>query len=152
MRQGQGVHVLSGVEVSEALGRSARVYLTGHLERPQAVLEHVGGLPDPTEVGITRYDELTVDVPHLHERNTDFSFVVRGTFAVRILGTGEVHELTENGLCVIEPGVAHVCIAHPGTQVLFVKVPGGNDKVPVDLDEPSRAWVSQYVAALRGRP
>ena len=144
------VHILTGAAVSDALDQVPAAYLAGHLERPQEQFEHVGGLADPTEVGITRYDELTVDTPHLHERNTDFSFVVRGTFAVRILETGEVYELTENGLCVIEPGVAHVCIARPGTQVLFVKVPGGNDKVPVDLDDSSRAWVSRYAAAVEG--
>lgn len=147
MEQEQGIHVLSGTAVGEALERSARVYLAGHLERPQEVLEHVGGLAEPTELGITRYDELTVDTPHLHERNTDFTYVVRGTFMVRMLETGEVWELGENSLCVIDPGVAHVCIALPGTQVLFVKVPGGNDKVPVELDDASRTWVSDTVSA-----
>ena len=56
--------------------------------------------------------------------------------------------LGEGGLCVIEPGVAHVCIAHPGTQVLFVKVPGGNDKTVVELDEASLEWVRRYCDSI----
>jgi quercetin dioxygenase-like cupin family protein len=142
-------HFVEGSDVDRALGSSGRVYLAGHLERPQLQFEHIDELPDTTEVGITRYAALTVDQPHLHESNTDFSYVVRGTFAVRMIATGEVRVLGEGGLCVIEPGLAHVCIAHPGTQVLFFKLPGGNDKVPVELDEGSRAWVDEYCASVR---
>lgn len=82
--------------------------------------------------------------------------LVRGTYAVRIIPTGEVRVLGKGGLCVIEPGLAHVCIAHPGTQVLFFKVPVSNDKVPVELDQASRERVEGYCAAagkwaLQGR-
>ena len=149
MSAGARVHFVEGSDIDRALGSSGRVYLVGHLERPQSWWDHIDELPDPTEVGITRYAELTVDQPHLHERNTDFSYVVRGTFAVRMIETGEVRVLGEGGLCVIEPGLAHVCIAHPGTQVLFFKLPGGNDKVLVELDEDSRAWVDEYCASVR---
>ena len=144
MGQSSRVHFVDGGDVDTYLGEAGRVYLAGHLGRLQEGFAHVGNLDEPTEVGITRYDKLTVDQPHLHTSNVDFSYVVRGTFAVRIIPTGEVRVLHENGLCVIEPGIAHVCIAHPGTQVLFVKVPGGNDKVAVELDEASRAWVERY--------
>ena len=141
-------YFVEGKDVDRALGEAGRVYLTGHLGRPQIQFDHIGDLPDPTEVGITRYSELTVDQPHLHEVSTDFTYVVRGVFAVRIIPTGEVRVLGEGGLCVIEPGLAHVCIAHPQTQVLFIKVPGGNDKVTVELDGDSRAWVDEYCAAV----
>jgi hypothetical protein len=137
-------YFVEGDDVDRALGSAGRVYLAGHLGRPQPQFDHIGELPDPTEVGVTRYFSLTVDQPHVHELNTDFTYVVRGTFAVRIIPTGEVRVLGEGGLCVIEPGLAHVCIAHPGTQVLFFKVPGGNDKVPVQLDQASREWVEAY--------
>ena len=144
------VHFIDGSDIDTYLGSAGRVYLAGHLGRSQEGFSHLAALPDPTEVGITRYAELTVDQPHLHTANTDFTYVLSGTFAVRIIPTGEVHVLGEGGLCVIEPGVAHVCVAHPGTQVLFAKVPGGNDKVPVDLDEASRAWVRQRCASVGG--
>ncbi len=142
------VHFVEGDDVNQALSPAGRVYLAGHLGRPQPQFDHIGELPDPTEVGVTRYSSLTVDQPHVHELNTDFTYVVRGTFAVRIIPTGEVRVLGEDGLCVIEPGLAHVCIAHPGTQVLFFKVPGGNDKVPVELDQASREWVEEYRAKV----
>jgi hypothetical protein len=141
-------HFIEGSDIDRALGTAGRVYLTGHLGRPQPQFDHIGSLPDPTEAGITRYSSLTVDQPHVHELNTDFTYVVRGTFAVRIIPTGEVRVLGEGGLCVIEPGFSHVCIAHPGTQVLFFKVPGGNDKVPVQLDLASREWIDGYCAEV----
>lgn len=139
-------HFVEGGDVDRALSQAGRVYLAGHLVHPQPQFDHISSLPDPTEVGVTRYSSLTVDQPHVHELNTDFTYVVRGTFAVRIIPTGEVRVLEEGGLCVIEPGLAHVCIAHPDTQVLFLKVPGGNDKVPVELDRASCEWVERYCA------
>lgn len=148
MSKDEGVFFLDGQDVDSALRAAGRVYLVGHLQREQEAFCHVGSLPDPTEIGITRYDSLTVDQPHLHTYNTDFTFVLSGTFAVRIIPTGEVRVLGQGGLCVIQPGIAHVCVASPGTQVLFVKVPGGNDKVVVDLDEASRAWVGEYCASV----
>ena len=141
-------HFIEGKDVDQVLGPSGRVYLAGHLGRPQPQFEHIGSLPEPTEVGITRYSSLTVDQPHVHELNTDFTYVLRGTFAVRIIPTGEVRVLGEGGLCVIEPGLAHVCIAHQGTQVLFFKIPGGNDKVLVELDQASCEWVDRYCATV----
>lgn len=137
------VHFVDGADVDAFLGTGGRVYLAGHLGRPQEGFAHVGSLEEPTEVGITRYEKLTVDQPHLHTFNVDFTYVVEGSFTVRIIPTGEVRELRKNGLCVIEPGLAHVCVAQPGTQVLFVKIPGGNDKVPAELDDDARAWVAQ---------
>lgn len=148
MSKDEGVFFLDGQDVDSALQAAGRVYLVGRLQREQEVFCHVGSLPDPTEIGITRYDSLTVDQPHLHTHNTDFTFVLNGTFVVRIISTGEVRELEQGGLCVIQPGIAHVCVASPGTQVLFVKVPGGNDKVVVDLDEASRVWVEEYSASV----
>ena len=137
-------HFVEGAEVTDALARMKRVYVVGHLEREQPGFEHIGSLASPLEIGITQYDTLTADQPHLHTMNTDIVYVLKGTFAVRILATKEVRVLEENGLCVIEPGLAYVSVARPGTTVLFVKAPGGNDKVCVDLDEASRAWIESY--------
>lgn len=150
MGEDANVFFLSGCDVAAALRAAGRVYLVGHLQREQDCLTHVGSLSDPTEIGMTRYDTLTVDQPHLHTYNTDFTFVLSGTFAIRIIPTGEVRVLGKNGLCVIKPGVAHVCVASPGTQVLFVKVPGGNDKECVELDEASQAWVEEYCSQAEG--
>jgi len=150
MPETNSVHFIDGSDVNAYLGSVGRVYLAGHLQRPQEGFAHVADLPDPTEIGITRYAELTVDQPHLHTANTDFTYVLSGTFAVRIIPTGVVRVLGEGSLCVIEAGIAHGCVAHPGTQVLFVKVPGGNDKVPIDLDEASQAWLRQYCASVCG--
>ena len=144
-------YFLDGSDIDTYLGSSGRVYLAGHLGRPQEGFAHIASLPDPTEVGISRYADLTIDQPHLHTANTDFAYVLKGTFAVRIIPTGEVRVLGEGGLYVIEPGIAHVCIAHPSTEVLFVKVPGGNDKTVVELDEASRDWTQQYCDAVRSQ-
>jgi|GEM_PF-1600696 len=141
----RGVHFIDGSDVDAALDDAGRTYLVGHLGHPQPQLGHVGSLPTPIEVGMTRYNRTTADVPHLHEWNTDIVVVITGTYAVRILSTGETKVLSPGGTCVIEPGIAHVCVAEGGTQVLFIKTPGGNDKKVVDPDGAIREWVEDQL-------
>lgn len=74
--------------------------------------------------------------------------LVCGTYAVRMIPTRKVRVPEKGGLCVIEPGLAHVCIVHPGARAPFFKVPVGNDKVPVEPDQASREWVEGYCAAV----
>lgn len=151
-RAGGRTHFLDGADVDRALGTAGRVYLVGHLGLPQPLLEHIGCLDSPVEVGVTRYDRPTADRPHMHRWNVDIVFVIRGSYAMRNLGTGEARVLTEGGLYAVEPNTPHACVAAPGTEVLFVKVPGGNDKVEVELDPESERWVQQMVDGAMSHP
>lgn len=139
---------IDGEDVEAALGDAGRAYLVGHLFKPQRTLDHIGSLDSTIEVGTTRYDRPTVDQAHLHTWNTDISVVLSGLFAVRILSTGETRFLRKGGVCVLEPGVPHICIASAGTQVLFVKSPGGNDKTKVELDDDAQQWIEETLKSL----
>ena len=143
----QDMYFVDGADVEAVLGTAGRAYLVGHLARPQVGLEHVGSLETDIEVGTTRYDVPTADAPHVHEWNVDITVVLRGSYAVRNLRTGEVRVPGPGGTCIIEPGTPHVCVAGADTQVLFVKMPGSNDKRDVKLSEEAQTWVD---AALRG--
>ena len=138
-------HFLPATTIDAVLGSAGRVYLTGHLERPQASFPHISTLASAVELGITRHDVPAAEQPHLHERNTDIMVVQRGSYAVRILSTGASRVMGAGDVCVLEPNVPHVCVASAGSQVMFFKTPGGNDKVPVELDPPSAAWVEQQL-------
>ena len=143
----EAVYFVDGGQVEKVLEEVGRAYLVGHLSRFQPGLNHVGNLASPIEVGVSKYDNPTIDQPHLHQWNTDITVVLDGMFAVRIIATGETQIVKPGGACVIEPGCAHVCVASANTRVLFVKSPGGNDKQLVKLDEASRRWAEN---ALEG--
>ena len=136
-----GTYCIQGEDVNAALGEAGRVYLVGHLKRPQPQLEHIASLESSIEIGITRYNRVTAEQAHLHKWNTDAVVVLAGMYAVRIISTGESKVLTEGGVCVIEPGISHICVASSDAQVLFVKTPGGDDKVQVEPDKASCDWV-----------
>jgi len=46
---------------------------------------------------------------------------------------------------VIEPGVVYAQKSAPGTEILFIKVPPGNDKVPVDITSEVEAWFREPI-------
>jgi hypothetical protein len=46
---------------------------------------------------------------------------------------------------VIEPGVVYAQKSAPGTEILFIKVPPGNDKVPVDTTPEVEAWFREPI-------
>jgi hypothetical protein len=48
------------------------------------------------------------------------------------LTTGEEQVFRRGDFYVIEPGIVYAQKSAPGTEILFIKVPPGNDKVPVD--------------------
>jgi hypothetical protein len=55
-----------------------------------------------------------------------------GLTAYLDLTTGEEHVFRKGDFYVIGPGVVYAQKSAPDTEILFIKVPSGNDKVPVD--------------------
>jgi 8-oxo-dGTP diphosphatase len=94
-----------------------------------------------TEIGITRYaDDAKVEGPHWHKQAFEFQYVPAGLTAYLDLGTGAEQVFGKDDFYVIEPGVAYAQKSAPGTEILFIKVPPGNDKVPVDTTPEVEAW------------
>jgi hypothetical protein len=46
---------------------------------------------------------------------------------------------------VIEPGALYAQKSALGTEILFIKVPPGNDKVPVDTTPDVEAWFREPI-------
>jgi hypothetical protein len=46
---------------------------------------------------------------------------------------------------MIEPGVAYAQKSALGTEILFIKVPPGNGKVPVDATPEAEAWYREPI-------
>ena len=63
-----------------------------------------------------------------------------GLTAYLDLTTGEQHVFKRGDFYVIEPGVVYAQKSAPATEIFFIKVPPGNDKVPVDTSPEVEAW------------
>ena len=140
MTQEQKAFVLRAGQVEAALDKNYRQYLTGRLERPQKELDC---LEDDIEVGMSRYDCFTADVPHRHPMATEHVYVLEGEVRVRLLESGQEYRLERGDFFLLRPGVAYASKNAAGTRVLFIKAPGGNDKQPVEPDRAPAAWLER---------
>ena len=68
-----------------------------------------------------------------------------GLTACLDLTTSEEHVFRKGDFYVIEPGVVYAQKSAPGTEILFIKVPPGNDKVPVDTTPEVEAWFREPI-------
>ena len=133
----------SGQEIDEALRNVTRQYLVGDLQKPQA-LQHVPS--SLIEIGITRYgNEGKLEPPHRHKQAFEFQYMTVGLTAYLDLTTAEEHLFRKGDFYVIEPGVVYAQKSASGTEILFIKVPPGNDKVPVDTTPEVKAWFREPI-------
>ena len=134
---------ISEQEIDQALQNVTRQYLVGDLKKPQT-LEHVPS--SLIEIGITRYaNDTTFEAPHRHEQAFEFQYVTGGLTAYLDLGTKAEFVFGKGDFYVIEPGVAYAQKSAPGTEILFIKVPPGNDKVPMDTTPEVEAWYREPI-------
>lgn len=132
---------ISRQSIDSALDKKYRQYLVGHLLKDR---EEFNFIEDDIEVGISYYREFTADKPHFHTRCTSHSYVLTGNLRVKLLDTGEEHELGEGDFFTIRPKTPYAVKNAAGTKVLFIKAPAGNDKVDVSPDESTHIWLSSW--------
>ena len=134
---------ISGQEIDQALRNVTRQYLVGDLQKTQA-LQHVPN--SLIEIGITRYEnEGKLEAPHRHKQAFEFQYMTAGLTAYLDLTTAEEHVFRKGDFYVIEPGAIYAQKSAPGTEILFIKVPPGNDKVPVDITPEVEAWFREPI-------
>ena len=134
---------ISGQEIDQALRNVTRQYLVADLRKPQA-LQHVPS--SLIEIGMTRYEnEGKPEPPHRHKQAFEFQYMMAGLTAYLDLTTAEEHVFRNGDFYVIEPGAVYAQKSAPGTEILFIKVPPGNDKVPVDITPEVEAWFREPI-------
>ena len=130
----------SGQEIDHALRNVTRQYLVGDLQKPQALQCVPSSL---LEIGITRYEnEAKLEAPHRHKQAFEFQYMMNGLTAYLDLTAAEEHVFRKGDFYVIEPGVVQK--STPGTEILFIKVLPGNDKVPVDTCGPQKTRMTDH--------
>ncbi len=130
-------------EIDGSLSDSTRQYLVGDLQRPEH-LRHIAS--SLVEIGITRYGEDGGTEPtHTHTQAFEFQYMTAGFTAYLDTTTREEHIFRKGDFYVIEPGVVYAQKSGPNTEILFIKVPPGNDKVPVDITPEVKAWFEEAI-------
>ena len=98
------------------------------------------------EIGITRSENKgKLEPPHRHKQAVEFQYMTAGLTAYLDLATAEEHVFRKGDFYVIEPGVVYAQKSAPGTEILFIKVPPGNDKVPVDTTPEVETWFREPI-------
>ena len=134
-----------GRDIKDALSKTYRVYLCGNLSKPQVELPCISD--DNLEIGMSYYKEFTSDNPHFHTRATEYNFILEGESRVflpdEINGEQEYH-FEKGGMFVLSPNTRYAFKHKAGTKILFIKCPGGNDKMLFKPDEKLKAWLSSW--------
>jgi 8-oxo-dGTP diphosphatase len=134
---------ITAPEIEQALRDVTRQYLVGNLQKPQALHYIPSSL---IEIGITRYvGGNNREAPHRHKHAFEFQYMTAGVTAYLDMTTGEEHVFRKGDFYVIEPGVVYAQKSAPDTEILFIKVPPGNDKVPVEITAQVDAWFQKPI-------
>ena len=136
-----GIAIIRNKEINDALDIKYRQYLAGKLMYPQ---EEMDPIESDIEVGISDYKTFMAEKPHVHPIANEFNFVLEGELKIWLLDSGEKFSFKKGDFFRLEPGTPYASKSTGGTRVLFFKVPGGNDKKLVDVDEEVKNWLSEF--------
>jgi uncharacterized cupin superfamily protein len=130
--------IIKNEQITKALEDTTRQYLVGKLSRPQA-LEYIED--DKLEIGITSYDEFSAELPHYHTQAYEYQYIISGMTEYMDVETGEQYIFNKGDFYVTAPGIKYAQRSQPGTVILFIKIPPGNDKKNVEVRDEIREWL-----------
>lgn len=134
-------------DIEKELQKFGRTYLSGDLKNFTS-LNYIktSGL----EIGISKYKEFKYDIAHLHKWNNEYNYVLNGEIKVYIFPENREYSFKKGDLFNIEPNMAYMTKSKAGTEILFVKSPGGNDKSFIDISNNNRLieWTKSWEATI----
>ena len=133
---------IHGDMLIQALSKKYRLYLCGNLELPQNELDCFSD--DNLEIGISCHDKFTADVPHFHTHATEYIYIIQGAVKIFLINENKEYVFEKDSFFVLQPNSPYASKNKAGTQTLFVKCPGGNDKQTVDVDTNLMQWLSTW--------
>ena len=82
----------------------------------------------------------TVEKAHFHKWNHEYNIIRKGAVKIYVFNEHKEYEFHQDDMYVIEPGMKYITKAIAGTEVLFVKSPGGNDKELLPTTDAILSW------------
>ena len=129
------------IDIENSLSNNDRQYLIGNLNLAQ---DFDNIFDDNVEMGISDIKKYQAETAHYHEKCNEYQMVLSGKTKYLDLDKHLVYELSEGDIFVIEKNTKYYQKSIKGTRILFFKVPGGNDKIIVDLNEKELLWGREF--------
>lgn len=135
---------ISGKSIDNALTKTQRVYLAGNLALPQ----EIDNIDSQLEIGLSRYQHYTEELPHYHASNNEYNYVIKGTMKLYVFKERKEYEFHGGDLYLATPGLGYVTKILKGTEIIFVKSPGGNDKHVLQITPGIKKWLENWDAEM----
>lgn len=129
---------ISNEQIQHSLENNTRQYLVGKLSLPQ-VLNHIED--DKLEIGITSYTDFHSESPHYHTQAYEYQYIIKGTTEYMDIETGQEYTFQQGDFYVTPPGIKYAQRSQPGTEILFIKAPPGNDKQIIETTDKVKEWL-----------
>lgn len=128
-------------EIEQSLKHSTRQYLTGDLKLPQ----QLKFLCDPdVETGISSYEHYKWEQPHYHTITSEYCYILAGETRYIDLSEHREYHFKAGDFYVLRRDTPYLQKCQAGCRLFFVKVPGINDKVTIELDSRMREWCADW--------
>lgn len=133
--------IIKSKEIDKAFESETRQYITGKLSLPQ-VLSYIED--ENVEIGISRYKEYQVEKPHYHTEVSEYHIILEGETKYVNVTENEEYIFKKGDFYIIRPNTIYIQKSLAGTQLMFIKVPGKNDKVSCDLNDKMELWFKEW--------
>lgn len=140
------IEVIRSAKIEESLEDTTRQYLAGDLKLPQK-LDFL--FDKEAEFGISDYKEYYWEKPHYHTSTTEYCYILSGETKYVNLADQSEHYFSEGDFYILRRDTPYLQKCRPGCRLLFAKVPGINDKVPMETTEEMLEWCSSWEKSWR---
>lgn len=140
------INIIRNKEIIKSLIDNNRQYLVGDLKKPQN-LRHI--LDDNIEIGITSYSNYEYELPHTHTVAFEYQYVLSGHTFYLDIESEEEYEFKKGDFYRISPSLKYAQKSKNGTQILFVKLPPGNDKIDIEPKKYAQNWLVKKIKTSR---
>jgi 8-oxo-dGTP diphosphatase len=138
--------VIRGEKIKDALLKTKRQYLAGHLGKAQ-MLKHI----DTTqlEIGISDYEGGEFEAAHFHPTQTEFQLILSGETEYYDITNDKPVQFKEGDFYCIETNTKYAQIILKKTRILFIKTPSINDKTLCDGTIFYKAWLESHSKTVK---
>lgn len=133
--------VIYSEDINKAFTKEERQYLTGNLKLPQ-VLKYIKD--EEVEIGISRYKNYGIENPHYHKEVSEYHLILKGKTKYVNITTNKEYTFKEGDFYIIKPNTIYIQKSLKGTELMFIKVPGKNDKIKSELTEKMKKWFENF--------